>query len=202
MKNRQQILHIHGGNAFSSYENYISYLSERTFNPYKTNKNRWNRNYYNFLDENYFEVFRPDMPCAFNAKYYEWKIWFEKIFPYLVDNIILIGHSLGGTFLAKYLSENDFQFKIKQLHLIAPVYDYEDSNEQLADFKITEFPKDFLKNDIDKIHIYHSEDDKYVPISESKKYHTVLPGSHFHKFHDRGHFLDETFPELFNNIKE
>ncbi|MCD5389810.1 MAG: hypothetical protein LR005_00255, partial [Candidatus Pacebacteria bacterium] len=68
------------------------------------------------------------------------------------------------------------------------------------DFKITEFPKNFLDNDIGDIHIYHSTDDTVVPISESKKYHAALPNSQFHIFNDRFHFIEETFPELFKNI--
>lgn len=140
------------------------------------------------------------MPAKNNAKYFEWKIWFEKSFQYLKDDLILIGHSLGGIFLAKYLSENDFPVKIKQLHLVAAVYEHEDEHEQLADFKLKEFPGKLVDKEIPEIHIYHSTDDTVVPIIESEKYHQQIPGSHFHKFTDRFHFIDETFPELFENI--
>jgi predicted alpha/beta hydrolase family esterase len=66
------------------------------------------------------------MPCRENASYPAWKIWFEKIFPYLnEENIIIVAHSLGGIFISKYLSENAFPKHLAQLHLVAPVLDDE-----------------------------------------------------------------------------
>lgn len=91
-----------------------------------------------------FQVIRPDMPNTMNAKYSEWKIWFEKYFRYIADvarddestldrveqknshtksKIILVGHSLGTAFLVKYLSENPFPRHIDALHLVSPVFD-------------------------------------------------------------------------------
>lgn len=72
--------------------------------------------------------------------------------------------------------------------------------EQLKDFRLSVFPGKLLDKNISEIHIYHSKDDTVVPISESEKYHSQIPGSHFHVFEDRFHFLDKTFPELFENI--
>lgn len=203
MKQKQQIVHIHGGMAFNSYTQYLDVLkNDLDVDLYAgSKKERWHYNYYSFLDSNNFDVIKPDMPSKNNAKYIEWKIWFEKIIPFLNDGVVLIGHSLGGIFLAKYLSENKLSVSIKQLHLISAVFDYEDEIEQLADFKITEFPKNFYANTIDQIHIYHSTDDEVVPISESEKYYEMMPDAIFHIFADRGHFLGETFPELFENIK-
>jgi len=197
MRKKQQILHIHGGGAYLNYDDYIKDLKLKNYDPDKSNENRWNRNHNLYLDENKFQIFRPEMPCSWNAKYLEWKIWFEKVLPYIKEDVILIGHSLGGNFLAKYLSENVLSVSIKQLHLVAPSYSkFED------DFKITEFPKNFFENNIAEVHIYHSTDDDQVPISESEKYHNDIPNSQFHKFTDRGHFLGDTFSELFENIKK
>ena len=61
----------------------------------------------------------PSMPNKQNAAYDEWSIWFEKYFAYLKDDVILIGWSLGGMFLAKYLSDKPFPVKIKSLFLLA-----------------------------------------------------------------------------------
>ncbi len=139
------------------------------------------------------------MPCKQNAHYSEWKIWFERHIEFMRDGIVLVGHSLGGNFLAKYLAEEDFNLTIKQFHLVAPSHSaFED------DFKLdfNNFPGKLLEKNIPEIHIYHSKDDKVVPIAESEKYHKQIPSSHFHVFEDRGHFLHETFPELFENIQK
>ncbi len=203
MNEKQQVVHIGGGEAFNSYDQYITYLKtaplyhmEPEYTP------TWSKRYDEYLEEETYQCLKLPMPSSGNAKYEEWKIWFERHFPYFQDNIILVGHSLGGVFLAKYLSEHTFPFTIQQLHLVAAPFDSENDIEQLADFKIIEFPKSFFDNTIGKIHIYHSKDDTVVPISESEKYHQQLPGSHLHVFEDRFHFLDETFPELFTNIKK
>jgi hypothetical protein len=59
------------------------------------------------------------MPAKQDADYIAWKIWFEKLFPFLQpENVILIGSSLGTIFLSKYLSENIFPRTIQSLHLV------------------------------------------------------------------------------------
>ncbi len=201
MKNKkQQVMHIMGGEAWKTYDDYIKYLETIEINIDYTKKEtkRWYKNIDDFLTISLYQVIVPTMPSKHNSKYNEWKIWFERHFEFLEDNIILIGHSLGGIFLAKYLSENIFPFSIKQLHFVAPVYW---KNEDLASFSFEEFPNKFFENNIEEIHIYHSTDDKVVPIADSEKYFEKLSQAYFHRFTDRGHFLDETFPELFENIK-
>ena len=195
MKEKQQVMHIHGGEPWATYEDYLKYLKSAPCNPLRDTSYRWSYHYKTHLKEEY-EIWRPVMPCKQNAHYNEWVIWFERHIEFMREGVILVGHSLGGNFLAKYLSEHSFPLMIKQLHLVAASYsDFED------DFKITEFPKNFHDNNISEIHIYHSSDDPVVSISESKKYAAALPEAQFHSFDDRGHFLEETFTELFENIK-
>jgi predicted alpha/beta hydrolase family esterase len=78
------------------------------------------------------------MPNGRMASYTARKIWFEKLFPYLNDEkTILIGHSLGATFLLKYLSENIFPQSISKLCLVASSIDEEtgyDKRHYLGDF--------------------------------------------------------------------
>lgn len=202
MKNKKQIVHIHGGMAFNSYKHYLNILKDEMDISFEhpTDQSRWSSNYYRYIESENYQVLRPEMPSKNNAKYIEWKIWFEKLFPYLGDEVILVGHSLGGTFLAKYLSENILPKKIRQLHLVAAVYNHEDDIEQLGDFKM-DFPGIFSQNIIGDIFIYHSYDDTLVPISELEKFQSDIPNAKIFRFQDRFHFLDETFPELFENIK-
>lgn len=203
MSKKQQLIHIGGGEAFNSHKQYLSYLSNIPLWHMEDSKfNPWYKNYELYLDSDTYEVFSIPMPAKENAFYEAWKIWFERHFEFFDKEIIVIGHSLGGLFLAKYLSENEFPKFIKQLHLVGAVYDDENDMEQLGDFKLSDFPGKLLEKNMPEIHLYHSKDDDIVPISESEKYHAQIPGSHFHIFEDRYHFLDETFPELFENIKK
>lgn len=142
------------------------------------------------------------MPCKQNSQYDEWQIWFERHVEFMREDVILVGHSLSGGFLSKWLSENILPVSIKQLHLVAATFSHESDDYKLSNFRNKSFPGKFFENNIKDVYIYHSEDDPEVPLLESERYHSMIPNSHFHKLNDRGHFLGEEFPELFENIKK
>ncbi|MDD4830994.1 MAG: hypothetical protein PHR31_02545, partial [Candidatus Pacebacteria bacterium] len=98
---KKQIVAIHGGETFDTYEEYLSFLKnlEIDFERIKSKEKSWKKNLGKKLG-NDFEVILPEMPNALNAKYIEWEIMFGKLIPFLEEEIILIGHSLGGIFLA------------------------------------------------------------------------------------------------------
>ena len=194
---KKQVVVIHGGEAWDTYEEYIEYLKNYEFTEDKFKKitsKRWKENLQDELGEN-FQVIKPSMPSERNAKYDEWVIWFEKLFPYLNESIILVGHSLGATFLAKYVSENVLPVSLDQLHLVAGAictkggFDFVKSLEK-------------IEKQCKNIFIYHSTDDFVVDFSEGLKYKKMLPGAEFVQFEDRGHFLQEDFPEIIKNIKD
>jgi len=200
----KQILIIHGGEAFESYEAYFESLEKSEFNmeTEKEKEKRWRYSLEKELGED-FEIIAPTMPNKQNSKYNEWKIWFEKIFPYLKDNIVLIGHSLGGIFLAKYLSENDFPKKILAIYLIAAPYEDKDTEADysLADFVLPSSLKRFERQG-GRIYLYHSQDDPLVPFAEVEKYAKALPKAEKIIFKEKGHFMQEDFPELLKSIRQ
>src|SRR3972149_11433312 len=102
---KQQIIVIHGGTTFKSYGDYIYYLKNKEISLDElTLKKDWKDTLEEKLGKT-FEVLFPRMPNRTHARYKEWKIWFERIVPLLNDGVFFIGHSLGGIFLVKYLSE-------------------------------------------------------------------------------------------------
>lgn len=192
----QQILWIHGGNVHKTNENYLEFLRTRNFEKEDlVGRKKWINNLQKDLGDN-FEVLTPQMPCSCNAKYINWKIWFEKFFPFLEDNIILAGGSLGGLFLAKYLSENNFPVKIKATFLIAAPH----SDDYLGDFALGESLEKF-STQCSKIFLYHSKDDPMVPFSEIEKYSKLLPNTEKVIFEDKGHFNLKEFPEFVKKLK-
>lgn len=193
---KKQIILIHGGDSFKTYDEYIDSLknweiSIEKFRP----RHDWKTTLQEALGDS-FDVFAPQMPNKFNAKYLEWKIWFERMFPFLNDDIILVGHSLGAMFLAKYLSENDFPKMIKALHLVAPPHN---QTAEIADFRL---PKslDKVAEQSSKIFLYHSKDDPVVPFAELAEFQKQLPFAKAQIFNDRGHFNQDKFPELISDI--
>jgi predicted alpha/beta hydrolase family esterase len=68
----------------------------------------------------------PEMPVPYHPEYSAWKEMFERFS--LDEDTILIGHSCGGGFIVRYLSENDVN--VGKVVLVAPWID----------------PDNFLKN--------------------------------------------------------
>lgn len=182
-----------GGNSCPLLKRYQIDLSQ-----YILGRGDWKSRLGEQLGEGY-EIVKPEIPCRWNAKYPEWQIWFEKFIPYLNDGVILIGHSLGGTFLAKYLAENKFPKRIKGVFLVAAPFD-DTPDEALVDFSLPKSLKG-LENQAEKTFLYHSSDDPVVPFSHLAKYAIGINNAMIKEFTDRGHFNQEEFPELLEDIK-
>jgi len=195
---KKQILVIHGGDTFNTHKDYVDFLKNLKIDFEKFKIKRWKDTLGEKLGED-FEVISPKMPNSMNAKYNEWKIMFDKLLPFLSDNIILIGHSLGGIFLAKYLSENIFPKKILATFLIAAPYNGENQDHSLGDFVLSGSLEKFQEQG-GKIFIYNSKDDPVVQFDNSERYKYTLPRAVRVEFEDRGHFDQIEFPELIKNI--
>lgn len=195
---KRQVVVIHGGETFETKEEYLSWLRTKELDFEKMGTKRWKSSLQTELGE-YYEIIQPGMPNALDAKYEEWKIWFEKYLPYLADMVILVGHSLGAIFLVKYLSENDLGKEIKGLLLVAAPFGNTDTYS-LADFNL---PDDLsrVESQCRHIQLYHSTDDPVVPFSDLAKYQAKLPRARASIFADREHFNQETFPELVEDIR-
>ncbi len=191
----QQILFIHGGESFATYDEYISWLKyDSVFDPERADRRakRWHRQLESALPG--WTVLRPQMPNDVNARYLEWEIYFDKVVPFLEDGVVLIGHSLGGTFLMKYLAMRVLPITVHSIHLVAPSFGVPDTT-----FSVHE--------DISKVAnlaqctVYHSIDDTIVPYAETSAGMLRMPHAQLITFTDRGHFLSETFPELIDAIR-
>ena len=193
-----QILLINGGTTFNSQADYIDFLENNSIDKTRLYpKIDWKLTLNKRLGSSY-EVLVPKMPNTTNANYTEWKLYFESVIKVLGDKVVLIGHSLGGIFLAKYLSDNVFPKKIEALFLIAAPLT--EAGESLGDFKLGDNLEGISKQ-VDKIFILHSKDDPVVPISDSDEYANRLPDAELVLFEDKGHFNTEEFSGLVYLIK-
>jgi predicted alpha/beta hydrolase family esterase len=150
-----------------------------------------------------FEVFTPSMPNSQNARFEEWKIWFERYFEHMSNDVTLVGWSQGGYFLTKYLIENQTPFTIKALFLLAAPFEaVPDDPEDGGDFVFDTKRVGELAEKAPKIVIMHSKDDFVVPFSHALLYKKALPEAELVTFSDKNHFLIEEFPELLLKIKD
>lgn len=201
---KQQVVYIHGGSAYTKYENFLEHLrtAEVRNLPGSEPFKKWPNTLREDLGDG-FEVFMPSMPNSQNAKYEEWKIWFERHFEYLHEGVILLGWSQGGYFLVKYLLENKIPVTVKALFLGAAPFEPDDfEGEDGGDFAFDTTRVGELRNVSKNIVIMHSKDDFVVPYEHALKYKAVLPEAELVTFEDKNHFLIEEFPELIEKIKD
>lgn len=193
----QQILFLHGGESFTTYESYIKSLRAREIH-YDRLKYlpRWREWIAKQLPHD--DILLPTMPNGFNAQYEEWKIYFEKILPFLHDDFTIIGHSLGAMFLAKYFEEKQLTKKARRIILIAGRYG--GPSEENGSFHVKSSVH--LPQNADEVHLFHSIDDPVVPYEDMAKFKNDMPQAIVHSFADRGHFNDPTFPEILILLKK
>jgi hypothetical protein len=203
------LIFIHGGESFIDEKDYQKFLHE-TYSNWQSEP--WEekekidyrvRIARNFISQ-WWQVFYPSMPNKQNARYADWKIVFDGILSRFdpADEITLVGNSLGGCFLLKYFSEvsvipglirdpakkgdsiditgflpsQEWQetLRIHQIHLMAACM-------SAWDFTPPE-SYEFLQKLWNRVHIWHAEDDRVVPISVGKNLAKTLPDAHTHFF--------------------
>ncbi|OGF31936.1 hypothetical protein A2533_00670 [Candidatus Falkowbacteria bacterium RIFOXYD2_FULL_35_9] len=196
---KPQILLIHGGTTFKTRKAYLDFLKNLKVSTEP--RIRWRDGYLDKELGNKFEIIRPTMPLKENAQYEDWKIYFERYFPHIKSNVILIGTSLGGTFLAKYLSENKFPKKIKSVYLIAPPFDNTLPGEDLVNGFKLKSDLSMINTNCKHVELFFSSSDEVVPLTHAKKYRKKLPNSEIIILDNiKGHFQVSKFPELIKKI--
>jgi uncharacterized protein len=198
-KKKPQIFFIHGGMTFKNRTDYINYLKNRSGSL--ENKKYWIHDVAEKMKN--VQVINPLMPLKENAKYADWKIYFERFIPELNDGVILMGSSLGGIFLAKYLSENKFPKKIRSTYLICPPYDDTLPEEDLVGgFKLKP-DLSMLEKNTEKLYLMFSRNDDVVPVTHADKYMRKLKNAELIIYADKnGHFKISEFPEIIKLLKK
>jgi len=201
MKNKPQILMIHGGMTFKNQKDYFSYIKNKEIKLDK--KPRWTEEYINKELDKQFQIIKPRFPLQDNAKYEDWKIWFERYIPHLSNNSILIGGSLGGIFLAKYLSENKFPKKLLSVYMVCPPFDNTVQGEDLVGGFKLKSDLSLIEKNCNDVTLMFSADDDCVPVSHAEKYRNKLKNSKIIIYKSKnGHFKISKFPEIVKMIKE
>ncbi len=186
--------------TFKNKKDYLHFLETRKISIEE--KIKWSNKFLKKKLGKDFDIIKPRMPLQDNAKYKEWKIHFERHFSQLKNNIILIGSSLGGIFLARYLSENKFPKKILSTYLICPPFDDTLEGEDLVGGFKLKSDLSLLKKSSKNLYLMFSKDDDVVPGSHAEKYRKKLKNTNIIIFESKnGHFKISEFPEIVKMIK-
>lgn len=197
---RIQVLMIHGGMTFTSKRDYLNWLRRREVVLEK--EERWSDHYLARALGTRFHVIRPRMPLSENAKYDEWVIQFEKYVRLLGKKFVLIGTSLGGIFLAKYLSEHRWRKRPLATYLVCPPYDDTLPGEDLAGGFRLKGDLSLLQKNAGRLRLLFSASDDVVPSSHADKYAMRLKHADIIVYdHITGHFEVSELPEIVKMIK-
>ena len=137
----------------------------------------------------------PEIPHPYNPNYDVWKHEFERY--EITPETILVGHSCGGGFLIRWLSEHQ-SVKVGKVLLVAPWLDPD--REATTDF--FEFKIDAqLADRTERLTIFNSDNDFDSIHKSVQTLRGTIIGSEYREFHQYGHFCKEDlksdeFPEL------
>ena len=141
----------------------------------------------------------PRMPSPDSPTYASWKQALDALTPTLPEEVVLVGHSLGGSVLLKYLSEEAFAPRIAGMVLIATPYwgvqDWDVSEYMLRE----DFPTDLPV--IRPLYLYQSNDDDVVSPEHVNYYATLLPMATVRTTAGMGHLFAKPCPELLDDIR-
>lgn len=141
-----------------------------------------------------YEIKFPLIEDPEAPSYEMWENMLDKAFPKLTNGSILIGHSLGGSMLLKYLSENHVDCRIEGLFLVASPY-WGQENWEVDEFRLKEsFTSDLPS--IARIHLFHCKNDPIVPFEHMKLYKSVLLRAEIHALNCDDHAFANGLPEL------
>lgn len=144
------------------------------------------------------EAQAPEMPGFYEPRYEKWKETLERFTP--DENTILIGHSCGGGFLVRWLSENNV--RVGKVVLVAPWIDPEKSI--MPDFFNFEIDQKLVDKTMG-LTIMYSADDFPDILTTVNILKSKLDKARFTQFEDKGHFVldsmkTEKFPELLEEV--
>jgi predicted alpha/beta hydrolase family esterase len=146
-----------------------------------------------------YEVLYPKMPLEESAGYSDWKAQIAMELSALDDEVILVAHSVGGSILLKYLSEEQVDTPIAGLFLLATPYFGGDANWNYPEMNLTQ---DFATKlpAIPRIFLYHSRDDEVVPFAHLGLYAAKLPQAMVRVFDGRGHQFGNDLADVGQDI--
>ena len=145
-----------------------------------------------------YRVHCPPMPSEGAPAYAAWHAQIREELNALTDAIVLVGHSLGGSVLLKYLSEERITTPIAGLFLVAAPYwgavDWEIEEYTLGKTFAAHLPASL------PIFFYHSRDDEIVPFDHAEHYVAQLPEATLRTFTNRGHQFHDDLSEVAQDI--
>lgn len=148
-----------------------------------------------------YQVIAPEMPEPEDPKYKEWREVLIEELAALEDGSILVGHSIGGSALLKFLSEEELGRSFSKVIAIAAPFWGIDEDWQLEDFQLAD---DFSTRNslLPDVVLLHSIGDDIVPFSHLQKYMENLPNATVKQLPGNDHIFQEGLAEATDEIRK
>lgn len=131
----------------------------------------------------------PDMPESSEPRLSQWLQFFKQYEQFLSPSSVLIGHSLGGTFLLRFLEQ--YPEMVDTVVIVAsPIRKMEnDLDTRLSTFIDRNFLWDIIRSKSKKFILLYSDDDPYVPSLQGEELarylrtdlHIISHGGHLNR---------------------
>jgi predicted alpha/beta hydrolase family esterase len=147
-----------------------------------------------------YQLIHPEMPNPDAPDYSRSKGTLEKELAWVMDEVIFVGHSLGGSVLLKYLSEERFDKPVAGIFLISAPFWGGDKDWQSEPFKLAKnFPQKLPP--LRRLFLYHSKNDPIVPFAHAILYSAKLPEAILRPLNGDDHEFSNGLPELAEDIR-
>ncbi len=146
-----------------------------------------------------YNVAYPRMPEEEDAGYEAWKTRLSKEFAAVNGRAILVGHSVGGSILLKYLSEERVDKPLAGVFLIATPY-WGEGGWQMDEFTVDEDRASQVLR-TSPVFFYHSRDDEVVPFAHLARHVEKFPQATVREFDGRGHQFNNDLSAVAADIK-
>jgi predicted alpha/beta hydrolase family esterase len=146
-----------------------------------------------------YAVRYPRMPTEDSATYEDWIAPIEAELARLDQPVILVGHSVGGSVLLKYLSETRVAPPPAGLFVIATPFWGADEFWRWDEARL---PSDAAARlaYLPRLILYHSRDDVVVPFDHMALYTGLLPDATSREVDGRGHQFGNDLVEVAQDI--
>jgi predicted alpha/beta hydrolase family esterase len=149
-----------------------------------------------------FNVLYPEMPDEANAPYDVWKQQILDEIAAMHEPVILTGHSMGASYLAKILTEVKISAPIVGIFLLAAPF-WGGKGWLYEGYEELELPKDTaaaIPKEA-KVFLYQAHDDEIVPFSHLSFYAKLLPQATVRNNNTGGHQFNNDLSLVAKDIK-
>jgi predicted alpha/beta hydrolase family esterase len=147
-----------------------------------------------------YEVRYPRMPLEETVQYSDWTARIASALPPRGSEVVLVGHSVGGSVLLRYLCERPVEASVTGLFVIAaPFWGADD----FWDWDEARLPEDAAEKlaTVPRIVMYQSRDDEVVPFSHLALYAARLPRATIRPVDSGGHQLENDLADVARDIQ-